>query len=72
MKLEFTIVNRTYPEGTTSYNAIAEIPGTDKRDEVVMLGGHLDSWHCGDRGDRQRDRLRRDDGSGTHSERRSA
>jgi hypothetical protein len=46
VKLEFTIVNRTYPEGSTSYNAIAEIPGTDKRDEVVMLGGHLDSWHA--------------------------
>jgi hypothetical protein len=46
VRLEFTIVNRIYPEGTTSYNAIAEIPGTDKRDEVVMLGGHLDSWHA--------------------------
>ena len=46
VKLEFTIVNRLYPEGATSYNAIAEIPGTDKRDEVVMLGGHLDSWHA--------------------------
>ena len=46
VKLEFTIVNRFYPEGTTSYNAIAEIPGSDKRDEVVMLGGHLDSWHA--------------------------
>jgi hypothetical protein len=43
--LEFTIVNAIYPEGTTSYNAIAEIPGTDKKDEIVMLGGHLDSWH---------------------------
>jgi len=28
-----------------SYNTIAEIPGTDLRDEVVMLGAHLDSWH---------------------------
>jgi hypothetical protein len=28
-----------------SYNTIAEIPGTDLKDEVVMLGGHLDSWH---------------------------
>ncbi len=37
--------NRSFPEGKTSYNAIAEIPGTDKADEVVMLGGHLDSWH---------------------------
>jgi hypothetical protein len=44
--LEFTIVNRTYPAGRTSYNAVAEIPGTDKADEVVMLGGHLDSWHA--------------------------
>jgi len=43
--LEFTITNRSYPDGRTSYNAIAEIPGTDKADEVVMLGGHLDSWH---------------------------
>jgi carboxypeptidase Q len=28
-----------------SYNTIAEIPGTDLKDEVVMLGAHLDSWH---------------------------
>jgi carboxypeptidase Q len=46
VELEFEIVNRSYPEGRTSYNAIAEIPGTDKADEVVMLGGHLDSWHA--------------------------
>src|SRR4029453_10436945 len=44
--LEFNIVNRVYPEGTTSYNTVAEIPGTDKADEVIMLGGHLDSWHA--------------------------
>ncbi len=37
-------MNRTYAEGRTSYNVIAEIPGTT--DEVVMLGGHLDSWHA--------------------------
>ena len=45
VELEFNIVNRWYPEGKTSYNTVAEIPGTDKRDEVVMVGGHLDSWH---------------------------
>ncbi len=45
VELEFDIVNRVYPEGKTAYNAVAEIPGTDKRDEVVMLGAHLDSWH---------------------------
>ena len=44
--LEFTILNKTFPEGRTSYNAVAEIPGTDRKDEVVMLGGHLDSWHA--------------------------
>ena len=44
--LEFTILNRTFPGGRTAYNAIAEIPGSDKADEVVMLGGHLDSWHA--------------------------
>ena len=44
VRAEFTIVNKTFPGGK-SYNAIAEIPGTDKADEVVMLGGHLDSWH---------------------------
>jgi hypothetical protein len=46
VELEFEIVNRSYPEGRTSYNVVAEIPGTDKADEVVMLGGHLDSWHA--------------------------
>jgi Zn-dependent M28 family amino/carboxypeptidase len=44
--LEFNIVNHVYPEGSTSYNTVAEIPGTDKADEVIMLGGHLDSWHA--------------------------
>ncbi|MCA1619079.1 MAG: M20/M25/M40 family metallo-hydrolase [Acidobacteria bacterium] len=28
-----------------SYNTVAEIPGGDLKDEVVMLGAHLDSWH---------------------------
>ncbi len=36
-----------YDEDLMGYNTIAEIPGTDPalKDEVVMLGGHLDSWH---------------------------
>jgi carboxypeptidase Q len=29
------------------YNTIAEIPGSDLKNEVVMLGGHMDSWHAG-------------------------
>lgn len=45
VELEFNIQNKIYPDGKTSYNTVAEIPGTDKKDEVIMLGGHLDSWH---------------------------
>ena len=31
----------------SAFNIIGEIPGTDKKDEVVMIGGHFDSWHGG-------------------------
>ncbi len=44
VELEFDISNGIYPEGRVSYNTVAEIPGAT--DEVVMLGGHLDSWHA--------------------------
>jgi carboxypeptidase Q len=44
VSVEFNVVNQFYPEGKTSYVTVAEIPGTDKADEVVMMGGHLDSW----------------------------
>jgi hypothetical protein len=30
-----------------AYNTVAEIPGTDLKDDIVMLGAHLDSWHSG-------------------------
>jgi len=30
-----------------AYNTVGEIPGTDKKDELVMAGGHMDSWHAG-------------------------
>lgn len=38
-----------YDDDLTGYNTIAEIPGTDPvlKDEIVMVGGHLDSWHAG-------------------------
>jgi len=45
VELQFTITNTVYPDGKTVYNTISEIAGSDKKDEVVMLGGHLDSWH---------------------------
>ena len=44
VSVEFNVQNQYFPEGKTSYVTVAEIPGTDKSDEVVMMGGHLDSW----------------------------
>ena len=44
VSVEFNVQNQYFPEGKTSYVTVAEIPGTDKGDEVVMMGGHLDSW----------------------------
>jgi hypothetical protein len=31
----------------SGFNVIAEIPGTDLKDEVVMIGAHFDTWHAG-------------------------
>jgi carboxypeptidase Q len=45
VKLEFDLRSRIVPDGVTSYNVVGEIWGSDKKDEVIMLGGHLDSWH---------------------------
>ena len=36
----------TNPDGM-EHNIIAEIPGTDLKDEVVIFGAHFDSWHTG-------------------------
>jgi carboxypeptidase Q len=47
--LELNMQNRFLPENASSFNVIGEIPGTDPKlkDEVVMIGGHFDSWHSG-------------------------
>ena len=45
--LELNIDNKFYDDDPMQYDTIAEIPGTDRKDEVVMLGAHLDSWHAG-------------------------
>ena len=47
VKLRVRVDSRYYSADTSGYNVIAEIPGTDPalRDEVVLLGAHLDSWH---------------------------
>ena len=45
--LEAEVRTKFYTDDLKGYNVIAEIPGTDPalKDELVMLGGHLDSWH---------------------------
>jgi hypothetical protein len=47
VRIEMDIVNKFYDEDLNAYNILGEIPGTDKADEIVMLGGHFDSWHTG-------------------------
>ena len=47
VQLEVNVKNTFYDDATTQYDTIAEIPGSDKKDEVVMLGAHLDSWWSG-------------------------
>ncbi len=45
--IEADVKTRFFTDDLKGYNVIAEIPGTDPqlKDEIVMLGGHLDSWH---------------------------
>jgi carboxypeptidase Q len=45
--LRINIANKFYDENLNSFNIVAEIPGMEKPDEVVMLGAHLDSWASG-------------------------
>ena len=45
--LQFDIDNRFYDDDLDAFNIVGELPGSDKADEVVMLGAHFDSWHTG-------------------------
>lgn len=47
VELELDIRATFHTADTMAYNTVAEIPGTDKKDEIVMCGAHLDSWHSG-------------------------
>ncbi len=46
-ELEIDIENEFFSDNLDSFNIVAEIPGSDLKDEVVMLGAHFDSWHSG-------------------------
>jgi hypothetical protein len=47
VEVEVDVRARFHDGDPNGQNTIAEIPGTDRRGEVVMLGAHLDSWHAG-------------------------
>jgi carboxypeptidase Q len=47
VKLELEVKAQQIEDKKDSWNVIAEIPGGKKKDEIVMIGAHLDSWHGG-------------------------
>src|SRR2546423_8886088 len=48
-KMEVNLAVEFQDQDLNGYNTVAEIPGSDPtlKDEIVMLGGHMDSWHAG-------------------------
>jgi hypothetical protein len=49
VKMDVDVKTKFQTKDLNGYNVIAEIPGTDPalKDEVVMIGAHLDSWQTG-------------------------
>ncbi|MBK6750160.1 MAG: M20/M25/M40 family metallo-hydrolase [Acidobacteria bacterium] len=47
VKMTVDLAVQFYDDDLQGYNTIAEIPGTDLKDEIVMVGAHMDSWHAG-------------------------
>ena len=47
VKMTVDLAVEFHDKDPMAYNTVAEIPGSDLKDEIVMLGGHLDSWHAG-------------------------
>src|SRR5438874_490023 len=45
--LQMDIDNKFYDGDLNAFNIVGEIPGSDKADELVMIGAHFDSWHTG-------------------------
>ncbi len=46
-KVRVNIQTKFDTDDKNGYNVIADLPGTDKQQEIVMIGAHLDSWHSG-------------------------
>ena len=47
VRMEVDLRVEFHSDDLMSYNTIAELPGTDLKDEIVMLGAHMDSWQGG-------------------------
>src|SRR5205809_5208527 len=49
VKMEVNLAVEWQDQDLNGYNTVAEIPGSDPqlKDQIVMLGGHMDSWHSG-------------------------
>jgi len=49
VELEINVQTKFFDDDSKAYNTIADLPGTDPKlaEEVVIIGGHLDSWHGG-------------------------
>lgn len=47
VSITLDVENKFYDDDLKSFDITAEIPGTDKAHEVVMLGAHFDSWQAG-------------------------
>jgi carboxypeptidase Q len=45
--VQLDVDNRFYDDDLNAFTIVGEIPGTDKADEIVMIGAHFDSWHAG-------------------------
>jgi carboxypeptidase Q len=43
VRMHLTLTPQTFPDAD-SFNVIADLPGTDKPEEIVVISGHLDSW----------------------------
>src|SRR5262249_10948075 len=46
-RVALEVNNKFIPGPIACYNTVGEIPGSEKPDEVVVIGGHLDSWDLG-------------------------
>jgi len=47
LKMRVDLQVQFHDQDLMAYNTVAEIPGTNLKNELIMLGGHMDSWHSG-------------------------